>query len=488
MNSLPSSVNYAESIPVLPFGTDNLKVNCVSTNGFSFTAGQKIIVPLNKTGYLDPASLSIRYNLNLVVPIVLAASGVTGQSMSIPGCPAYTPILRLDTVFDSNLITSVNNYNSVATALTNLNYTTAQKMGKQSSLGYISQAWSAAPGVAPIPIVDYSTINECTDGLTLAVGTGTAFDGLATSYTVPLSAPLPCFLSNAEKLIPLKGSNIRLEFTLDSQTNVCPLAATQINNFTYVGTSLLNTALSIGQTELGTKCVAGQFGTYTITNFEVVYNQVSFSQDVERQILAMPKLRIKTTGYATGIQTIPARILGTFNLDYNLNYSSVKAILLLMGISSTGSGNVNYYPNKLFESIDVTGGQGSYIFKYNNVNYPQNELSVVNSKASIITELGLAMDTEHMAIDQLEFNKNDANVGPKSQSVITPGKFYIGVNTRKVYDKKIISGISTKSGAITASITLGQIATVYGYSAIMMLMYDGILEYNTKTNKLEYIM
>ena len=128
MNSLPSSVNYAESIPVLPFGTDNLKVNCVSTNGFSFTAGQKIIVPLNKTGYLDPASLSIRYNLNLVVPIVLAASGVTGQSMSIPGCPAYTPILRLDTVFDSNLITSVNNYNSVATALTNLNYTTAQKM------------------------------------------------------------------------------------------------------------------------------------------------------------------------------------------------------------------------------------------------------------------------------------------------------------------------------------------------------------------------
>lgn len=487
MNSLPTSVDYSEPIPVLPQGTENLKVNCCSTNGFSFVAGQKIIVPLNKTGYLDPASLSIRYNLNLVVPIVLAANGTTGQSMSIPGCPVYTPIVRLDTIFDSNLITSVNNYNSVATALTNLKYTTAQKMGMQTSLGYISQAWSAAPAIAPIPIVDYSTINECTDGLTLAVGTGTAFNGLATIYTIPLSAPLPCFLSNAEKLIPLK-SNIRLEFTLDTQTNVCPLAATQINNFTYVGTSLLNTALSVGQTELGTKCVAGQFGTYTITNFEVVYNQVSFAPDVERQILAMPKLRIKTTGYATGIQTIPSGIVGTLNLDYNLNYSSVKSILLLMGISSTGSGNSAYYPNKLFESIDVTGGQGSYIFKYNNVNYPQNELSVVNSKASIITELGLAMDTEHMAIDQLEFNKNDANVGAKSQSVITPGKFYVGVNTRKVHDKKIISGISTNLGAICASITLGQTATVYGYSAIMMLMYDGILEYNTKTNKLEYIM
>jgi hypothetical protein len=391
-------------------------------------------------------------------------------------------------MFDSNLVTSVNNYNSVATALTNLKYTTAQKMGKQTALGYISQVWSGAANAIPIPVIDYSTINECTDGLTIVVGVGAISATLATTYTVPLSAPLPCFLSNAEKLIPLKGSNIRLEFTLDTQTNVCPLAETNINNFTYVGTSLTNGVLTAAQRALGTNNNPGQFGTYTISNFEVVYNQISFAPDVERQILAMPKLRIKTTGYATGIQTIPSGIVGTLNLDYNLAYSSVKSIMLLMGISSTGSGNANYYPNKLFESIDVTGGQGSYFFKHNNVNYPQNELSCVNSKASIITELGLAMDTEHMAIDQLEFNKNDANVGHKSQSVITPGKFYVGVNTRRIHDKTIISGITTKLGAITASITLGQSATVYGYSAIMTLLYDGILEYNTQTNKLEYIM
>ena len=500
MDTLPSSVDYSEPMGVIPAGTENYNVTCYAVNGASFTAGQQIIVDLNNVGYLDPASLSIRYKLALGMPATVAG-GTAGYSYSVPGCPVYTPILRLDTLFNSNVVESVNNYNSVATALSNLEMSVSDKMGQQSALGYIAQAWIGANGAVCAPTLDFSTTNESTDGLTIVAGCTTlAGNLLATTATFALAAPLPCLLSNAEKLVPLNGTNIRLQFTLDTLLNVCPLAKTPISNATYIGYNNAGVAVdALTGTVLGTDPVASQFNAYTITNFEVVYNQIQFPPHVERQILAMPKLRIKTSSYATGLQTLAAGVSGTVNLVYNLRYASIKALFLLMGISSTGTGHVNNYPNKLLESIDITSGNGSYNFQCNGVYYPQNPLSTANNKSGVLTELRRAMidlyanNMNSMAIDSIEFSKTDAGISAAatanvaSQTVTKVGKFYVGVNTQKMSDKAVFSGISSQNSPITAIINIGSTATMYGYSPILMCYYDAIIEIDTVTKQVNYI-
>lgn len=500
MDTLPSSVDYSEPMGVIPAGTENYNVTCYAVNGSVFTAGQQIIVDLNNVGYLDPASLSIRYKLTLGVPAVAGAAAIAGTSFSVPGCPVYTPILRLDTLFNSNVVESVNNYNSVATALSNLEMSVSDKMGQQSALGYISQAWKAATTVAPVPYIDYSTTNELTDGLTLNVGVTTNAIGAATTAVFPLSAPLPCLLSNAEKLVPLNGTNVRLQFTLDTLANVCPLAVTPISNTLYAGLSLTGVSVIDAATgnALGLLPGAGQFSSYSISNFEVVYNQIQFPPHIERQILAMPKLRIKTSSYATGLQTIQPGVQGTINLIYNLRYASIKALFLLMGATASPALLVNNFPNKLFESIDMTSGTGSYNFQCNGVYYPQNPLSTANNKAGVLVELRRAMidlyanNSNSMSIDSTEFAKTDASITigaadtPVSQSIAKPGKFYVGVNTAKMSDKAVFSGISSQNSPITAVINIGT-ATTYGYSPILMCYYDAIIEIDTQSKQVNYI-
>ena len=499
MDTLPSSVDYSEPMGVIPAGTENYNVTCYAVNGASFTAGQQIIVDLNNVGYLDPASLSIRYKLALTIPATVAG-GTAGISCSVPGCPVYTPILRLDTLFNSNVVESINNYNSVATALSNLEMSVSDKMGQQSSLGYISQAWIGGNGAVCAPTIDYSTINELTDGLNIVAGCTTdAGNLLATVATFPLSAPLPCLLSNAEKLVPLNGTNIRLQFTLDAQGSVCPAGVTPLSSATYIGYNMAG-AVPVAATgaTLGTVPASSAFTLYTITNFEVVYNQIQFPPHVERQILAMPKLRIKTSSYATGLQTLGAGVAGTVNLVYNLRYASIKAMFLLLGSSGAGAGGAAAnVPNKLFESIDITSGNGSYNFQCNGVYYPQNPLSTANNKAGVLVELRRAMidlyanNSNSMSIDATEFAKTDASLGAAAnlavQSIAKPGKFYVGVNTAKMSDKAVFSGISSQNSPITAIINIGSTATLYSYSPILMCYYDAIIEIDVMSKQVNYI-
>ena len=58
---LPSAVNYAEPLAVLPANAQNYLYAAVPSNGSSFTAGSIIQVDLGSRGFLDPASLMIRY-------------------------------------------------------------------------------------------------------------------------------------------------------------------------------------------------------------------------------------------------------------------------------------------------------------------------------------------------------------------------------------------------------------------------------------------
>lgn len=488
LQTLPKMCDYGEPMGVVPSGTENYSVTNYAINGSVFSPSQQIIVDLNNVGYLDPDSVIIRYKLSLTIP-TQAAIQANGTSYSIPGCPVYTPFLRLDTLFNSNVVESINNYNSVCTALSNLSMSVSDKMGQAASLGYIEQQYAASNlGVlsAAVPPVDYSTVNENTDGLTVIV-TNAAATTVATTISYYLSAPLPCLLSNAEKLIPLNGTNIRLQFTLDSLANICPTAST-----------------TIGTT---TPSQAGAFSALSISNFEVVYNQIQFPPHIEQRMLAHSKIKIKTSSYATGLQTLPTATAGTVNLVYNLRYASIKSMLLLLGSSSANA------TNKLFESIDMTSGGGSYNFQVNGVYYPQNPLSTVNNRGGVLAELRNAMrdmysGNNSMAIDTREWLYGDtstlangligigANNGglsvAQATSINIPSKFYVGTSTKKLNSwgsetSPFFSGISSQNSPITAVINVGSQATSLSYSPILVLFYDSVIEIDTLTKQVNYI-
>ena len=206
----------------------------------------------------------------------------------------------------------------------------------------------------------------------------------------------------------------------------------------------------------------------------------------------MPKLRIKTSSYATGLQTLGAGVGGTVNLVYNLRYASIKSMLLLMGSSSANSAN------KLLESIDITSGGGSYNFQCNGVYYPQNPLSTINNKSGVLMELRRSMRNMYsgnnsMSIDNNEWGATDKSVFTAATTVPIPGKFYVGVNTQKMDSPALFTGISSQNSPITAIINVGNLgggqAGVTGltYSPILMLYYDAIIEMDTATKQVNFI-
>ena len=191
MSGLPTLVNYQEPLVVLPPETQNFEYTAVPVNGSTFAPSSQILVDLGNLapssqilvdlgnrGFLDPASLYIRYKITYTSN----AGGAGADTMSIVGTPAYTPFLRLDTFANSQNIETINNYNTVANIYTNLALNVADKLGQQYNLGYN----------------DTTLANENTDGAVYTL----AAPGVIT-YSQYLSAPLLGLLSSSEKLIPL---------------------------------------------------------------------------------------------------------------------------------------------------------------------------------------------------------------------------------------------------------------------------------------------
>ena len=84
MIALPKSVDYSTPMATMPPGTVNYLVSNTPINNSSFTPGSTIIVDLNNIsgGYLDPASLSIRYKYVAVTATCpTAATTVTATAI-----------------------------------------------------------------------------------------------------------------------------------------------------------------------------------------------------------------------------------------------------------------------------------------------------------------------------------------------------------------------------------------------------------------------
>jgi len=454
MERLPKSIDYSSPLATLPDGTMNYLVCNTPINNSSFLPGSTIIVDLNNVpAFLDPASLSFRYKYTAVTQSAAAASYAVAVNSGIVGCPAYTPFLRVDILANSAVVESINNYNTLATMLTNTTLSISEKFGQQASLGY--SGFGTTGG-------DATMANQSTDGIIIATTASNATTVAIAATTVNnyISAPLiGCSLSNAEKLVPMDYVNWRIQLTLDSLANI--------------GSSL--------STDF-------PLTAYTITNFEIVYNQIQFPMQINQQIkMSNPKIRIKTKSFAIGSQSIPAASNGTINLYYNLRYASVRSLFLLC--SPTNSPNVTS-ASKSMESVDPTTNNGSIQFSCAGVVIPQNPLSTVNNKSGILNELRRAVNgslydkTNSMAIGGSEFIATQIT----TNTIAIPGKFYVGVNTQKLTESQdyMFTGISSANSQINVIISTAT-ATTNALNAYLIANYDAIYEIDTLTKQMNYI-
>lgn len=425
MSALPNQVNYNEPLLMLPENCQNWLVAAVPTNGSTFGPGTIAQVDLTTNrGFLDPASISIRYKIT-------TTSASTTQT-KIVGTPLYTFINKFVCYANSQTIETISNYNTVANMLVNLQMDTASKLGQQYSLGYLD--------ITTTPVT-----NEALDGRLC----------VATSDTFSLAGPLYCLLGNSEKLIPLfLLQNMRLEFTFESLANVS-------SNLTADAGSIMT--------------------GYTISNFEVVYNVIDFGQEVQRQIIAEnPKIRIKSSSYNTSIAPIASGASGNINLIYNLRYASIKsAFLNFGGTSQTNSASRN------MDSIDPTSSNGDFALQIAGVSYPQKSLSSLNNKSGIMNELRRSMGSIFgsnvaMAINAYEFSRSDQTICTYDK----PGKFWCGINTQKltVPSKAFFTGVSTQNSPITAIINTNT-ATTQLINAMLIAVYDAIIDIDVATKQ-----
>jgi hypothetical protein len=471
MSALPSLVDYKEPMVILPEDSTNYQVVCTPTGSGTFGPSSQIVVDLQNVGFLDPASLMIRYKMTY-------KTAANTDAVSICGTPAYTPILRHDVIVNSVNVESINNYNSLCNMLTNIKLSVADKYGQQQALGYENQKY-LDPGVSPAVATSPASM-EVLDGALLNLNTVAT----ATTYVRTYSAPLYNLLSGSEKLVPLFLTNaIRLQFTLDTVANIQGKGA--------------------GATT-GASALATDGTGFSISNFEVVYNAVSFGSAVEREIIAMnPKLRIKTQSYATGNQTVSSGVQGTQSLVYNLRYASVKSAYLICGGTSA-----SLSANGLMDSFDITSNNGDYCLQIGSQQYPQRPLSTTNNKSGILQELRRAMDTifgnsNSMSISGAEFAFISAGTclpyattavtgynGATSTQVAIPAKFYVGFNLSRITSrapmKLFFNGVSTSAQPITATINIGT-ATSQAHNVMLVANYDAIMEIDTSTKQVVLI-
>ena len=424
---LPSAVNYSEPLAVLPPDAQNFSVACVPSNGSSFGASSIIQVDLGSRGFLDPASLMIRYKYQL------NTAGVTVGK--IAGTFPYTPFQRLETLVNSQSIESIRNYNTVGNMLTNLQLSVADKYGQQAA--YLCGDPTAVPNF------------EQLDGhLCAASVAGVGESGY-------LSAPLHCSLSYAEKLIPLFAiGGVRLQLTMDTLANMCS-----------------NLTGDAGATLTG----------FSITNFEVVYNCVDLGAAAQAEVLRMnPKIKIKTQSFSTSVAPLASGLSGSQNFIFNQRFASVKSAYLNMGgTDATKSANKN------MDSYDITSGNGDYQLNIGGVCYPQKSLSTVNNKAGIFQELRRSMNTIFgsnvaMSINAVEWNKSSAS----ATSYDVPAKFWVGINLQKlsIPQRAFFTGVSTQNSPITAVVNIGT-ATAHAHNVMLVLNFDMIYEIDTMTKQ-----
>jgi hypothetical protein len=350
---------------------------------------------------------------------VSVTNGATAQTQFGGG---YAFISRLETLFGSQIVEAINSYGVVYNDFVSLQYNLAQKASLAMSYGFL----------------DSSTVP------TLANVNGFKIPASATTiYTIAI--PLVGLLSCSEKLLPLFAMpNVRIQLTLDTIANI------------FSGSTVTE---------------------YTITNPEISYDMIRFGAGVEQLVRAMgEKIYIKSQSFTFTGSSLATGSSGNVSLIYNQRLSSLKGVLLHMTSTDTAK-----CVNRAYDTVDITGGNGTYQFFINSIPYPSRYLDT-NLKSTIMSELRGFIAGYHniqgsnMSIIPLEWY---ALAGSTTTNA-NPGKFMVGVNCEKIQDAKnsLLSGISTSNSPISVAMSLNT-ATPAGFTVSLLCMYDALIEIDT---------
>lgn len=412
---LPHQINYGESLPSLPVDTQCISIGANPSNTQTAAPGQLISFDLVNRGFLIPDSLYISYQL--------VHGAVTTAAVNMCGTIVYTPFSNLSLQFGSQTVESCQQYNVLMNTLVNCTLSPADKYG----LGY-EYGWT----------IDGTMAN--TDGRTFPVGAGGVLN---------LSAPLPCLLTNAEKLIPLFAMpQVRINLTVDSFSNMITAESTAANMANASGFS----------SPIG------------LQNLELRYKIVDFGGNVEEVVKSMgPHLFIKSQSFATASQTLP-NSTGYQELIYNMRYQSLKNLIAING---------NSIGNKQFDSVDLGSGNSEYSFQVGGQIIPQRPLNTSRGKAVVLSELRNVISSVYdikassFSINPTEFSYNSAAA---STSYNEMAKFYVATNCERLQSNdQLLTGVSTVNSPISYRISLG---TASGASSTVTLIanYDAIID------------
>lgn len=415
--SLPKEIAYSMKPSQVPNGTITRQVVSLPVNGSVFADNSQPSFQLIQSGCLVPTSMYIRYRQTV--------AGQSADTDMIGSFPAYSPFYRLETKIGGITYESISDYGRLCQALLTTKLGYAAKVGLAPAMGI-----GLASGQTDL------TFQNCNGA-----------DLILTSDVRSLSAPLNCLLSNAEKFIPLfLMPLVEITFTLDA-----------IANITKTGTTA---ATSI-----------------SLSNFELVYEVVDFPEDVKGAITSMVdergKLVIKSQSYLTSSQTVPSASSGSLEYIYSMRLASIKSLLLLQGGT-----HANAF-NKLYDSFDNTSNNGSYCFLINGVQYPSRELSTVNSKSAIISELVAAVGGQVHNLSNSELSitpKEFSYINTSTSTILQMGKFFVGVNTEKLsVNNVMLSGVSSQNSPISLRLALNT-STTNTFAAMLCANFDAIIE------------
>lgn len=427
MTTLPKEINYIPKLAGLPSNTTCFSAVVAPSNGQSFFDSSIVQFDLPARSYLVPGSLYLRYKTNVVFPGI--------QTSLMKGTPAYTPIQRLETIVGSQIVESIQSYNVLANMIVNTKMNVAQKSGMAAAFGYGNRANTLD--------LDFTNCN----GKTL---TSTGAETIA--YSV--AAPLGCILSNADHLVPLgKMPSVRIQLTLDSLANMFSTATPPT-------------------------------GVY-LTNMELCFDLVDFGSDVDAMVDGMAdengNIYIKSQSFTSSAQTVATGVSSNIELVFNQRLSSIKALI-------TNFGRTTAATNTFLDSVDITQNNGDMQYLVASQPYPPRAISTLNSKASVLMELGMIWSPAHdilsnsFSISGKEFSVVSSATAAAS-TVFIPGKFWFGVNTERLSTNgNLLTGVSSQLSPISLRLNIGT-ATAEAHTVNLMCCYDAILEINVATRQ-----
>lgn len=418
MSTLPKELNYTSKLQALPSSTRTISCVISPNNGTTFASGGDI-------AQFDMGQRGFLVPGSLHLRYVNTVVQATNAS-EMRGTPAYTAFQRCETFMGGNLVESINDYNQVCNMIVNCKLNHAQKVGLAYALGYLDKTTTPS----------YANLNGCA----VPVAT-TAFK---------FAMPLNCILSNCENLFPLcLAPAIRIQFTTDSLLAMIEPGATA--------------------------CTSS-----TLSRLELCYDIVEFGPEVEQVVRSMAdsegNLIVKSQSWASSTLNLPAASSGSIELTFNQRISSIKSIFASLSTVAL--------VNRKFSSKDVTAGLGTYQFSIGGEQYPQRPIDATN-KAGCMIELLQAfhsnaghIDSYNVAITPLEFSRVDN----AADTVLIPGKFWLGTNVERLCGSAILTGVSSQLSPISLRIS-APTATTDNHNVALITLYDALIALNVNTRQ-----